>query len=69
MPNLHSSGQQVQPAFGGEWKLYRKRYKNANPIERDLHSTMIASRWSFLHLDVMTNQLLLGSADYRETQY
>ena len=68
MPNLHSSGQQVQPAFGGECQLYRRFDENVNPDSRDFHSTTIAARWSFLHLGVMINQLLLGSADYRETQ-
>ena len=68
MPNLHSSGQQVQPAFGGECQLYMRFGENVNPNSRDFHSTTIAAKRSCLHLGVMINQLLLGSADYRETQ-
>jgi hypothetical protein len=44
MPNLHSSGQQVQPAFGGEFQLYRRFDVNVNPISRDFHSTTIEAR-------------------------
>jgi hypothetical protein len=55
--------------FWGRMSTLSETLQNVNPKSRDFHSTIIAAKWSFLHFDVMINQLLLGSADYRETQH